>query len=161
MLIKMKLGYFFLLFLFSQTVLGQTDWSVHLRKADADESYCNEFLEIMTQNKDESSTAMGYYALATMIQAKLYGNPFTKLSFFNKGKKILEESIVSAPENMELRFLRFAVQTEIPGILLYFDKIDEDKSMLDKYLAEQHPDVLSQRVRNYYKLKGFTPSNGT
>lgn len=150
----MKLSFVFFIF-FSHSLFAQSDWSLYLEKANEDAANCKEFLEVMTENKNESSTAMGYYALATMLQAKLYGNPFTKLSYFNKGKKILEASIQDHSENVELRFLRFAVQTEVPGILLYFDKIDEDKTMLDQYLNNQAEDGLTLRIKKYYRLKEF------
>ena len=113
-----------------------------------------EFLELMTRHKDDNPTSSGYYALAVMMQAKLYGNPFTKLSYFNQGKKILEASILKDPQNVELRFLRFAVQTEIPSILLYFTEIDEDQSILDEYLKSNN-DALCSRIQAYYKLKGL------
>ena len=133
---------------------AQEDWSVYLEKANQDAANCTEFLEVMDLHKDKNSTTKGYFALATMLQAKLYPNPFTKLSYFNKGKKILEATIESDPTNVELRFLRFAVQTEIPAILLYFSEIDEDQAMLDSYLQEAS-DGLAKRIQKYYDLKGF------
>ena len=106
----------------------------------------------MEEHKDENPTAMGYYALATMLQAKRFSNPFTKLSYFNKGKKILEVTIAANPENAELRFLRFAVQSEVPAILLYFSEIEEDQEVLDNHL-EQEEDGLALRIRKFYQLK--------
>ena len=128
-------------------------WAVYLEQANADAENCVEFLEVMTLHKNDDPTSQGYFALATMLQAKLHGNPFTKLSFFNKGKKILEETIQENPSNIELRFLRFAVQTEVPGILLYFNEIDADRAMLDEYLLHEN-DGLAERIERFYKLKG-------
>jgi hypothetical protein len=142
-----------LLFISSHT-WAQEDWSVYLEKANQDAANCTTFLEVMEAHKDDDTTARGYFALATMLQAKLYPNPFTKLSYFNKGKKILEATIESDPSNVELRFLRFAVQTEVPAILLYFGEIDEDQAMLDRYL-EKGNDGLAKRIQKYYQLKGF------
>ena len=142
----------FILFLLPGYLAAQPDYSIYLEKANGSADFCEEFLEIMTEQKDESSTAMGYYALATMLQAKRYPNPFTKLSYFNKGKKILEETIENNPDNVELRFLRFAVQTEVPGILLYFNEIEEDQGYLDTHLKQSN-DRLASRIQKYYSLK--------
>lgn len=144
------LTYFFLL-LQVETVPGD-QWSTYLERANADAANCEEFLEVMTLHKDDDPTAQGYFALATMLQAKRFGNPFTKLSYFNKGKKILEKVIEENPENAELRFLRFAVQTEVPAILLYYGDIDDDQAILDSY-AKTKKDGLAERIKRYYKLK--------
>jgi len=142
-----------ILLLFFQLLSAPGDqWAEHLALANADAGYCQEFLELMEEHKDENPTAMGYYALATMLQAKRFSNPFTKLSYFNKGKKILEATIAANPENAELRFLRFAVQSEVPAILLYFSEIEEDQEVLDNHL-EQEEDGLALRIRKFYQLK--------
>lgn len=144
---------FFLLFFQVETSPGD-QWAVYLERANADAENCVEFLEVMTLHKDDDPTSQGYFALATMLQAKLHGNPFTKLSFFNKGKKILEETIQENPGNIELRFLRFAVQTEVPGILLYFNEIEADRAMLDEHLLHAK-DGLAERIKKFYELKGI------
>jgi hypothetical protein len=127
-------------------------WAEYLERANADAANCQEFLEVMDNHKDESPTAKGYYALATMIQAKRFGNPFTKLSYFNKGKKILEMAISENPQNAELRFLRFAVQTEVPAILLYYHNIENDQLVLDDYV-KTNDDGLAERIRRFYDMK--------
>lgn len=127
-------------------------WSEYLERANADANKCLEFYEVMDRHKDESPTAQGYFALATMIQAKRFGNPFTKLSYFNKGKKILEEAIEENPDNPELRFLRFAVQTKVPAILMYYGDLESDQLILDTYL-ETNNDGLAERIRRFYVLK--------
>ena len=141
------------LFLLLQVEVSPGDrLSPYLERANADAASCEEFLKVMTLHKDEDPTAEGYFALATMLQAKRYGNPFTKLSFFNKGKKILEHVIEKNPDNAELRFLRFAVQTEVPAILLYYGDIADDQAILDSY-AQSNNDGLARRIKRYYRLK--------
>ena len=127
-------------------------WAEYLEKANEDAANCEEFYDVMSRHKDENATAEGYFALATMIQAKRFGNPFTKLSYFNKGKKILEEVINANPENAELRFLRFAVQTKVPAILLYYHDIDDDQVVLDDYVSK-HDDGLAERIKRFYEMK--------
>lgn len=135
-------------------VSAQEDWSEHLKLANNSADYCKKFYEIMNEHKDESNIAYGYYALANMMLAKVYKNPFTKLSYFNKGKALLEKTIQKDRENVELRFLRFAVQNEVPAILLYFNDMEVDKKMLDTYINENNT-PLARRIISYYHMKNI------
>ena len=142
---------YILLFFQADPVPGDR-WSVYLERANADADNCLEFYEVMDRHKDENPTAQGYFALATMIQAKRFGNPFTKLSYFNQGKKLLEEVIEEHPDNAELRFLRFAVQTKVPAILLYYGDLEADQVVLDNYIETKN-DGLAERIKRFYVLK--------
>lgn len=142
-----------LLGLFSN-VNAQEDWSKHLKLANTNTEYCKTFYEIMESQKDESNTAYGYYALANMMLAKVNKNPFTKLNYFNKGKSMLEKTISEDQSNVELRFLRFAVQNEVPPILFYFNDLEEDKAILDQYISKNDT-PLARRILSYYNMKNI------
>ena len=132
-------------------LVAQKHFSLLLEKANESEENCLEFYEIMTDHRAESPTAEGYFALSTMMLAKIYKNPFTKLSYFNKGKNILEAAIKSYPDNVELRFLRYAVQAKVPSILLYFNDMDDDKEILDGYLSNNSGN-LAERIHRFYDM---------
>ena len=132
-------------------VVAQEHFSELLEKANDSEENCLEFYEVMTDLRTESPTAKGYFALSTMMLAKIYKNPFTKLSYFNKGKNILETTIRSYPDNVELRFLRYAVQAKVPSILLYFNDMEDDKEILDGYISNNDGN-LAQRIHRFYDM---------
>lgn len=115
-------------------------------KAAGEEEKCRELLEHLSSIEVRDSPVLyGYKAGATMIMAKHVFNPFKRMSYFNEGKDMLEEAIMVAPKEVELRFLRFAVQTNAPAFLGYRQHIEEDKSILknaapqitDAYLKEK------------------------
>ena len=132
-------------------VVAQKHFSELLEKANDSEENCLEFYELMTDHRTESPTAEGYFALSTMMLAKIYQNPFTKLSYFNRGKNILEATIKSSPGNVELRFLRYAVQAKVPSILLYFNDMEDDKEILDGYISNNNGN-LAQRIHRFYDM---------
>lgn len=146
---KLLIGLSYLIF--SGNLLAQENFSEMLEKANISEENCQEFYELMTAHRSQSSTAEGYFALATMMLAKIHGNPFTKLSYFNKGKHLLETIIESNPDNVELRFLRYAVQAKVPAILLYFNDQEEDKKILDDYLSKNNGN-LAKRIHRFYDM---------
>lgn len=129
---------------------AKVDYVAELEHCEKSEDYCPKFYDVMNLEKDKSVRASAYFGVATMMQAEVYSNPFTKLSYFKKGKKLLEEAIAKSPDDAELRFLRYTVQVEVPGILNYNDAIDEDKAVLDKYI-QGHTDELAKRINDFYK----------
>jgi hypothetical protein len=78
--------------------------------------------------------SLGYKGSGLMIMAKHSLNPYHKLNYFNAGKKLLEEAIKNDPENPELRYLRLAIQVNIPSFLNYTSDIKSDVDFLVKYV---------------------------
>ena len=79
-------------------------------KAAEDENAAEKLLEISESKSADENIYVGYEGAAHVMLAKHVGNPFSKMSHFKKGKDLYAKAIAGAPENAELRFLRFAVQ---------------------------------------------------
>ncbi len=77
-----------------------------------------------------------YHGASAAASPACISNPAKKISYFNKGKKLIGEAVMSRPDNYEIRFLRFATQSKTPGFLGYSDKIQEDKDFLITYAAD-------------------------
>lgn len=96
-----------------------------------------------------SGVFSAYSGMSYMIRANYAFNPYNKLSFFIKGKDKLETSIENNPHVVELRFLRYCIQTNAPAFLGYNSKIKEDKT----YLLIGYPllkdDDLKNRIKEY------------
>jgi hypothetical protein len=100
-------------------------------KAVTDVSACKKLIEILSPyNENNNPLYAGYKASAIMMMAKHVFNPFSKMSYFKKGKSILETAIKADENNIELRFLRFNAQTHIPSFLGYDDSIQTDTKFL-------------------------------
>ena len=134
----MKFLVFLCLFVYNSTTAKLPDInSVRslLERAPTEEKACKELLVMLQPfNENNNSLLSGYKASATMIMAKHVFNPFSKLSYFKKGKNIMEKAIAADSANIELRFLRFSVQTNIPSFLGYKENIKNDKNFLLKSL---------------------------
>jgi len=74
--------------------------------------------------------SIGYKGSATMLLAKFSFNPFSKYKYFNEGKNFLEEALTQDSTSVELRYLRFSVQTNCPSFLGYHNSIERDKLFL-------------------------------
>lgn len=150
----MKLILTLLLSIFLSYSYAQLPWHEHLKRAHESADYCEEFYEVTEVAKEKDATSKAYFGLATMMLGKLHNNPFAKLSYFNKGKVILEDAIKMDPSNAEIRFLRFVVQNQVPAILLYYQDKKTDKVFIDEYLIE-YDNAFTIRVKEYYHLKGI------
>ena len=81
-------------------------------------------LSTMLENQDVSDDVvlLAYKGAAQTTLANCKKTPFSKLSVFNEGKDDLEKAIQEDPDNVEIRFLRYTIQTNIPGFLNYNTK---------------------------------------
>jgi hypothetical protein len=109
------------------------------QKSANSENSCEKLISSTTSyNENNNPTIAAYRACATMMMAKYCVNPYNKLSYFNKGKSLLEKCVSREPKNVEIRFLRFMVQTSTPDFLAYNKAIYTDKKvLLDKYFSIQ------------------------
>lgn len=89
-----------------------------------------------------------YHGVATAMWAVYEFNPLHKLSSFNKGKTKLEKAIRANPRVLELRFLRFTLQSKAPSMLGYQTHINEDKTFIINHLvAVKNKDLSNNYCR--------------
>lgn len=112
---------------------------------------CAEYIK--KWENDPSPEVQGYRSMFSFMMANHAIDPFNKWHYFSKGKKILEEQINQHPDNIELRFLRFVIQCNIPSILGYNDKISQDKELLLNALKSNKikDEDLKQRIIRFMK----------
>lgn len=91
---------------------------------------------------------IAYKGAAEMTLANCVGNPWKKYQYFKSGKSELEAAINQDPDNFEIRYLRFAVQINLPGILNY-NNIEEDKQFLIERLILQVQNTSLDEYMNF------------
>ena len=108
---------------------------VHAQKEKAT---CQQLYHL-TENSNLSANflAFSYHAVAKMMLAKHDSNPVKKWRYFYKGKDMLENAINKYPNNLELRFLRYCVQLNVPDFLAYNSNLESDKEIITNQIDEQ------------------------
>jgi hypothetical protein len=71
-----------------------------------------------------------YKGASQMIDAKYSLNPYLKFENFNKGKELMTKAISRDTLNLEMRFIRYSIQSNLPGFLGYHDELSSDKNFL-------------------------------
>lgn len=130
------------------------------KKAATDEGACKEIITTLeSYNENNNVLWAGYKAYATIMLANHVFNPYSKLSNFNAGKKLLENCINADKGNVELRLLRFAIQTNAPSFLGYSNSINEDKLILINILGYIKENELKQQIISFLKTcEQLTPA---
>jgi len=85
-------------------------------------------LQRITETDD--AVLLAYKGAVTMVQAKYTFNPITKFLCFKRGKNLVEKAISRDSADIEIRYLRFTLQSNLPGFLGYSSQLKTDKDFL-------------------------------
>lgn len=125
--------------------------------AYSSESQALQFYKLTRNINDKSpSLWLGFKAISELMMCKHLSNPLSKLSYFNRGKKLLEKAIEQEPNNAELRFMRFCTQVNTPAMLGYNAAISKDKTFLIDYLNKVKANPVANADEALYtNVKAF------
>ena len=156
----MKLYFLYALLFISVSAFAETPSLTEVRslyeKAANDEKACKRLIEWLKPYHEKNNPLLfGYRAGGVMMMANYVFNPFSKLSYFNKGKKMLHKAILADAQNIELRFIRFGVQTNAPSFLGYNNYVERDKLFLKQSLPNIQDQHLKNLIFKYFKKQGY------
>lgn len=104
---------------------------------DVSKESSNSFFELVEKSNLDKSINKAYLAAAKMVKAKFGINPISKLLLFKEGRDELEKLIKSEPNNIEMKYIRLAIQHTAPKFLSYRDNLEQDRLALIKHLNKQ------------------------
>lgn len=115
------------------------------------------FALISEDSAKQDARLMAYKGTARATSASCVLSPFAKLSRFKEGKSLIEKSVETDSNNVEIRFLRLSVQLNAPDFLNYSDMINADRALIVQRLAED-PNCFSDieftgKVLNYLLIE--------
>lgn len=146
----MKVLFILFMFIFGSDTKGIKTDLHQLRnayeKSAEDEQVATQTLKAIQQQPQLTPELLGYQAGLTIVMAKHQFNPFSQLSYFNKGKEMLEKTIGQNPNNVEVIFIRFAIQCKAPSFLGYNANIQADKAFLTKEIKAMKDQDLKRRI---------------
>lgn len=94
----------------------------------------------LTAVKNKTPLITGYIGAVQALKAVHVFNPFTKLKYLNQAEKTFAQAIAAEPHNIEIRFMRFSVEHNVPGFLGY-----------GKHLEADRQEIISQLKKKNYK----------
>lgn len=106
--------------------------------ASKDEAAAREFYDKMDKYTGKDAIVLGYKAAAEAVMAKYVWNPYYKMKHLNTAQDIFKDAVALDDDNPEIRFLRFVVESHVPGYLNKSEHLQEDKNLIIEKLT-QHP----------------------
>lgn len=127
--------------LYNQAAISKTD-ALQLRRI------------MMHVDSNSAPVLYCYKGADEMIEAKYALNPFVKWEMFNQGKNHITVAISRDTTDLEMRFLRFSIQYNLPGFLGYREDIERDKRFLLLHTKECKDKELKKMIVNFLTSSG-------
>jgi hypothetical protein len=97
-----------------------------------------------------------YKGASKMIDAKYSLNPIVKFEDFNKGKDLINRAISRDTLNLEMRFIRYSIQSNLPGFLGYHDDLNSDKHFLLINIGNTKDTQLKEMILTYLSAQSVS-----
>lgn len=97
------------------------------KSAVADEGRATALLEKLRATPSKDALTYGYIAATEALLAKFAFLPTTKYSLCKRSMEDFRLAVAADPENLEIRYLRLAVQVSLPSFLDMSNDIDADR----------------------------------
>ena len=95
-----------------------------------DASQIASFTKEMDKIKDPTPIELAYKAAAEALKAQEEWNPVEKLLYLRKFNRMMSRAVAQDMDEIEIRFLRFGIEHNIPGVLGFSKNMHQDKSLI-------------------------------
>jgi len=118
--------------------------------------------KVFTAAPNKSALNVCYWGVIQALKAKHAWNPYYKVKYLNDAEKILQTAVSRDPDNIEIRFMRFSIEHNVPGFLGYTKHLTADreemiKQLERKYYATADQDVVITIIKFLLESKRCTP----
>lgn len=128
---------------------------INFEKAEQSKVNTENLYNLLKDYNKSNHTIIAYKGASAALQARYESVAKKKKALFISGVTELEAAVAAAPENVEIRLIRFIIQENSPKILKYKVNLMEDKQMiLAKFDAQSRPvrDVIKRYATTRSKL---------
>ena len=129
-------------------------------QASLEQEQSNELFDLTESATIESDyLGFAYHAVAYTLQSKHTMNPLIKFSCFKEGKNKLEQVIDQYPNELELRFLRYCIQKNIPDFLDYSSNLKQDSLFIIEEIINSDKELQSYILPIFKTINDGRTSN--
>ncbi|MVN23322.1 hypothetical protein [Mucilaginibacter arboris] len=79
-----------------------------------------------------------YIGALEALKAKNSWNPYNKIKYLNLSGKTVQQAVNASPNDMEIRFVRFSIQSNLPHFLGLNKDLEADKTQIIQQLKQKH-----------------------
>lgn len=88
--------------------------------------------------KNRNSLLNAYMGVLEACKAKHAWNPYYKVKYLNDSEKTLQAAVQDDPHNIEIRFMRFSIEHNVPKFLGYNKNLVADREEMVKQINNKH-----------------------
>jgi len=113
--------------------------------------------------KNPTGVITAYLATLSACKAKLSWNPYMKVKHLNSAEATYKTAVSADPHNIEIRFLRFSVEHNVPGFLGFNKDLVTDRDEIITQLDKKNygtgdKDLTVAIIKFLLNSKRCTPS---
>jgi hypothetical protein len=97
-----------------------------------------------------------YKGANEMITAKYALNPFVKYKKVNTGKIMIQKAVCRDTLNLEMRFIRYSIQSSLPAFLGYRSQLESDERFLLNNTKKSKDTELKEMIHKYLSTARIT-----
>ena len=120
-------------------------------KAMEDKSICMKWFEQFEKQSSFSDPVLQAYKGGIYMGMAKFAIVAKKVALVNKGKACIEAAILKDKNNVEIRFIRYSVQTKLPAALGYNKNKIEDKNFVTANIASIKNESFRNEIIKYLK----------
>ena len=102
---------------------------------------CSQLNKMTSEKVNESPIYHSYNIVSKIIESKYLINPLKKVKVFKENTKRLDSLLVIYPKILEIRFLRYSIQSNAPKILGYTNFVSEDYEFIMNNISYADEDL--------------------
>ncbi len=99
------------------------------------------------------AVVLAYKGVAEALQARYVWSPLAKLRAVRVAQVLFTQAVGTAPANVEVRFLRFTIETNVPRYLGFSQHLADDRAFIIRGAA--HPAALGLDPGSLRAIRGF------
>ena len=157
-IIILSLTFFFAIQASAQAINQKKQLRQQLIRAINNSSTTDSMYNSLTAMPIKSPVIVGYIGTLQALKAKHTWNPYSKMKQVANAEKTFEKAIKADPHNLELRYLRYSVEYNLPKILGQSKNMGADKQVMLEQIARKRPNdddrELVINVINYLLQNG-------
>lgn len=141
-----KLCLFFLMLPLSVLSTDLDKLRAQFYQAVENKAVAEKFFQRMKLEQGKSPVHLAYFGSAQTLMGKHAWNPYQKLAHLKSGMQVLSTASSKAPDDLEIRFLRFSIEHYLPTFLGMSKHLDEDRRKIVNLIQKRQYGSLNQDV---------------
>lgn len=115
-------------------------------QAKDSEAATRQLVEVLKEATIAEPLLWAYRGAAQALKAKFVFNPFSKLEMVQKAHQMMTEAVNADPTDIEIRFVRFTIQTNLPPFLNLSREIELDKQAVMQHWEQNTKETYVQET---------------